>query len=57
MKKCCVCKQFKEPVMFNRNKARYDGLHTMCKLCDNKKPPPKIRKEYITGKLPPWMYK
>lgn len=36
MKKCSICKEFKNESEFSKNKIRKDGLHTDCKDCANK---------------------
>lgn len=32
-KRCCRCKEFKEPFEFYKQKAKKDGLQTQCKIC------------------------
>lgn len=34
MKYCTSCNQNKDLTEFNKNKAKFDGLQTKCKLCD-----------------------
>ena len=35
MKHCATCKEFLDESCFNKNKARHDGLHHICKSCSN----------------------
>lgn len=37
MKKCVICKVEKPTTEFNRNRAKSDGLNTLCRKCSNAK--------------------
>lgn len=37
MKKCSICKTEKEPVEYNKNKCKKDGLSTVCRDCSGKR--------------------
>ena len=34
LKKCCICKEWKELSNYTKNKIRYDGMETFCKECN-----------------------
>jgi hypothetical protein len=44
MKTCIQCLETKELSCFSKNKAKIDGLHYICKMCDNLKQRNGIRK-------------
>jgi hypothetical protein len=33
MKRCCGCKETKSKSEFHKNKSRYDGVDSLCKVC------------------------
>lgn len=37
MKTCPMCRETKSKLDFHKNKARYDGLQGVCKLCNSKR--------------------
>lgn len=37
MKRCSICKLDKDESEFNKNKAKKDGLNTLCRECSNKR--------------------
>jgi hypothetical protein len=36
-KECCICKQKLDPVNFNKNKTKSDGLQSQCRSCNREK--------------------
>jgi hypothetical protein len=45
-KKCCKCKLSKNKEEFNKNKKRYDGLNSYCRLCTKQYNSSPERKQY-----------